>query len=527
MPAHLRSKHLSLFKHGEFEYLHHDLFGYILEMSADVLAFLDYFDEPRTDEQAHSHFDGRFPPEDVTQFLNVFEEYGCLVPSARPETDTLWSRFPVKSRWLVWRRGDDGAITLYWSDGATPWSRALEPWQASLLDALDGNTQLSVAALPVSQTDPRPEDELRAAVLEFMGFLTHADRQMVKLSEFPMNFYDKQQHPTPPYLISFLPYRRIEREGDEQPRPAQDPVRERLKRSLVHLLSRPTPLLQGKSWGTALRDFLEFQHLMTPPPAKVLDLSLDLGEGLRDLVPHLPPEAEVTVLARDEADRAAYREALGEHAGRLRFLEGTPQALPPLGGPYDLVLALEVLGQLEHVPVEGDPLAPELERVKSDYGVLQGDRPEKSLFNLGAVHLLESLGRCLAPDGRVVMLDWGEEFRHPTLATGSELPHYLVHFGDLKAVARKLGFGFRYGFFIDLMPFERDAMVLSSNRHHFAALQAALADAGRPIEEKPYTAEEFAALQGKAQVGNVFFEKAEDRCFGVVPHQAKLVVLRR
>jgi SAM-dependent methyltransferase len=524
MPAHLRSLHLSLFKHGEFEYLHHDLFGYILEMSTDVLAFLDFFDSPRTDEEAHSHFDGRFPPEDVTQFLNVFQEYGCLVPAGRPETDTLWSRFPVKSRWLVWRLADDGTLTLYWSDGATAWSRALEPWQAALLDALDGNTQLSVAYLNVRKTDPRPEDELRAAVLEFMGFLTHADRQMLKLSEFPMSFYDKQHHPTPPYLISFLPYRRV---GDLRQRPEPDAVRERLRRSLVHLLREPTPLLGGRSWGTALQEFFEFQHLMTPPPLKVLDLSLDLGEGLKDLVPHLPPQAEVTVLVRDAVDQAAYRQALGEHAGRLRFLEGTPQALPALGGPYDMVLALEVLGQLEHVPVEGEKLPPELERMRDTYGVLQGDRPEKSLFNLGAVRLLESLEACLAPEGRVVLLDWGEEFRHPTLATGSEVPHYLVHFGELKAVARKLGFGFRYGFFIDLMPFERDSMVLSSNRHHFTALQAAMADAGRPIQEKPYTPEEFAALQGPAHVGNVFFEKAEDRCFGVVPHQAKLVVLRR
>ena len=43
-----RSAFLSTFAHQGAVYLYHDLYGYLLQMSPDLIEFLDQFAEPRT-----------------------------------------------------------------------------------------------------------------------------------------------------------------------------------------------------------------------------------------------------------------------------------------------------------------------------------------------------------------------------------------------------------------------------------------------------------------------------------------------
>ncbi len=544
MSDYRRSKHLSRFRHGEYHYLYHDLYGYILQMSEDVLAFLDRFHEPMSEETAQAAFDDSYPKEDVRRFISVFEEYGCLVAAAGSEYERLWQRFPVRGKWSVYRRTDEGRVVIYWSDGETAESRELSGWQPAFWDTVDGDTQLSavyagLVARSVESLEEGDEAPSREDVLELVRFLAHSDRQSLKLSEFPMGFYNKEARSTPPYLLSFVPYERVPDVSDEAGDPdattvertPRDVHRERAERSFYHLCRAPARLFKGKTYGAAFCDALIGQGVLDGSPRRVLDLSMDFGDYTKDLWASMEPDAELVLLARDEADEARYMkafEALPEGPrARLSFLRGTPAELPDLEGPFDLIVLQEALGSLEHVSVKNGSLKGEVAKMAKAYGLFQNEAAERFLFNVGSVRLIEALRELLAPSGKVVIVDYGEEYQRPTMSTTSEIPYYLVCFGELKGIARNQGFSTHYTFMIDFVDFDRDRFTLSTNRHHFTALTQAMADVGVAIEVAPYTAEEFAEKQAGIEVGNVFFEKAEDRCFGTVPHQLKVLVLGR
>ena len=326
----------------------------------------------------------------------------------------------------------------------------------------------------------------------------------------------------PPYLVSAMPYAREDAPAPE----THDPHLERSERSFAALFTTPSPILGGLSYGQALHKALSEGHLLDPPPRRVLDLSMDFGAYLGDLAPLLPEDAELWVLARDEADRARYRERLGGMGERLHFLEGTPFKLPKLGGPYDLILAQETLGALEHVPVQDyEPKSASAARLARKYDLFPGDGPDGMLFNVGAVRLLEALKAAMGEGGRVLIIDYGEEYQPPTISTSSDDPYYLVQYEVLKVVARKLGFSTLYAFLIDFIPFNRELYAISTNRSHFTALQAAFADVDVPLTVRPYTTREFAALKGEHTINPVMFEKVEDRCFSIVPNQLKVLTL--
>jgi hypothetical protein len=520
MSQFVRSRHVTGFRHGEYRYLYHDLFGYIIQMSQDVLSFLGFFDEPRAEAEAIDHFKRSYSERDVVRFIDVFEQYGCLTRPDTDERERMWSMFPVRGKWAVDRVADDGRVTLYWSEEGLARSRALEDWEAAFWTSLDGDTQLTVHlhnASAAGETDPG----FKQRFLDFIAFLVHSSRQLLKLSEYPMGFYRQDRSSMPPYLISAMPYAR---EG--APARETDPNLERAERSFAALFSTPSPILDGLSYGQALHKALSEGHLLDPPPRRVLDLSMDFGAYLGDLAPLLPEDAELWVLARDEADQARYRARLSGMGERLHFLKGTPLALPKLGGPYDLILAQETLGALEHVPVEDyEPRGAGAARLARKYDLFPGDGPDGMLFNVGAVRLLEALEGAMGEGGRVMIIDYGEEYQPPTISTSSDDPYYLVQYEVLKVVARKLGFSTMYAFLIDFIPFDRDLYAISTNRSHFAALQAAFDDVGIPLEARPYTTREFAELKGEHTINPVMFEKVEDRCFSTVPNQLKVLML--
>jgi len=519
----VRSAHLSRFEHGEYQYLYHDATGYILQMSEDVLGFLDRFTEPLSEEGAVQAFKGTYDSEEVRRFVSVFEQYRCLIKEGDDELEPLWRMFPVRAKWGVHRLDSaTGDVHVYWREGGEVQSRRLTGWEAQLWQTLDGDTQLAAVFATIRASADLPDAEFRRAFLDLMRFLAHSTRQLLKLSEYPMSFY-KSARSTPPYLLSHLPYRRAGAPASEL-----DPQVERARRSIFSLLGRPNALLAGQPYGAALYRTLIDRRVLAEPPRRVLDLSMDLGAALATLVPLLPEDAEVWALARDDADRARYREAMGGYVGALRFLEGTPQRLPDLTtlGTFDLVLVQEVLGSLEHATVEQGKPKGEAARLDKAYDLFAGEAGDRFSVNVGALRLIETLPGLLAAGGKAVIVDYGEEFQRPVTSTTAETPYYLVHFGELKTVARRLGMSVFYGFLIDLLPFQRERFALSTSRSHVACLTRALADAGVTINpDYPYTAEELGPLTKGVEVGNIFYEKAEDRCQGVVPHQVKVLVL--
>src|SRR5438132_1597963 len=85
-----RSAHLSTFAHQGAVYLYHDLYGYLLQMSPDLVGLLDAFttEEPVAAIAArYAHaFDGQ-PPR---QFIDIFYQHACLIEPGDDEVAGIW-----------------------------------------------------------------------------------------------------------------------------------------------------------------------------------------------------------------------------------------------------------------------------------------------------------------------------------------------------------------------------------------------------------------------------------------------------
>src|SRR6185503_10669216 len=74
-----RSSFLSTFAHHGAVYVFHDLYGYLLEMSADVLAVIDAFESGALVKDVVARFANAFEGQSPQQFVDVFYQHACLV----------------------------------------------------------------------------------------------------------------------------------------------------------------------------------------------------------------------------------------------------------------------------------------------------------------------------------------------------------------------------------------------------------------------------------------------------------------
>src|SRR5262245_43278324 len=119
-PARLRrSANLSTFAHMGAVYLFHDLYGYLMQMSADVLAVIDAFGEGADTSAVVARFAHAFEGQSPQQFVDIFYQHACLVEPDEDEADALWPMVAIKGRWNVWRRRGD-RVTLWTAWGDAP-----------------------------------------------------------------------------------------------------------------------------------------------------------------------------------------------------------------------------------------------------------------------------------------------------------------------------------------------------------------------------------------------------------------------
>ncbi len=97
--------------------------------------------------------------------------------------------------------------------------------------------------------------------------------------------------------------------------------------------------------------------------------------------------------------------------------------------------------------------------------------------------------------------------------------------------ARGLGLEAKMEFVIDLLDFDRTQTGLATTRSHFRALRALAADAGVDLPKIGYTPELLSHTVGDkldlATVGELRWDKIEDRLMGLVPHEFKALVIKK
>ncbi|MGE5182256.1 MAG: SAM-dependent methyltransferase, partial [Acidobacteriota bacterium] len=390
VPARLkRSRHLSWFAHMGAVYLFHDLYGYLMEMSADIADLIEAFaggaDTAATVEQFKSRIDGADPQ----QFVEILAAHAVLLDEAEDdEIANLWAFVPIKGKWNVWQRRDD-RLVLWTAWGERPVQELfLSPEETAMWDAFDGEKRLIELKMKFDG------DKLLALVRR----LVHSDVQAVKLSMMPWSMYAKRPGLAPRYLASTMPYAPWK---PGQPVPPPVGLTEYYKHgvgdaneqfdhqetTLSHLLRVPHPALHGRTYGEALVDALLARGAVPEGRVRVLEIGAGLAYVARDAIARLRAagrEVSYTIVELSPALVAAQQDRLGNDA---TWITGDALAVDVPAGAFELVLCNEMVGdlpakQLSRVDLglsldASGPADPERVRVVEVHAALGGDRARR------------------------------------------------------------------------------------------------------------------------------------------------------
>lgn len=535
-------------------YLYHDLFGFILQMSPDVLGFLDAFAEPAAAADIVGAWQGRFEDADPQGFVDVFLQFHCLVDPEADEVGQVWEYVPVRGRWNVWRREDDGGVTLFTAWGDRPLAKhRLSPDEARLWESFDGERSLMSRLGDGYQPD---------MVEKLLVRLVHHEVQAVKLSPVPMSTYRGRLDLQPPYLTSTMPYAPYDGDarGVHEPDGSVSPT-EYYKRSitdadeqfdhqettLAHLLRRPHPALAGRTYGAALIDALATHGTLPAERVRVLEIGGGLGyvaEAACRALAERGLEVAYEILELSPTLARAQRERCTDLPVTVR--EGDVLEVELGEAAYDIIIANEMIGDLPAIKltcaqagIGAEPAARdaalaalgETGRLVRTLDLELGDAPDPFYLTWGALSLIERGARALAPGGILFVSEFGDLARYPRLSTHLDHPELSIHFGLLEQAARNLGLDAKIHFVMDLIDLDRTKKGLATTRSYFRALTALLAEHGVELEKVGYTREEFDQLIDGAidptRFGEIEFDKIEDRLMGLVPHEFKAIVATR
>jgi Methyltransferase domain len=549
IPARLRkSRHLSWFAHMGAVYLFHDLYGYLMEMSADIAQMIESFSDGVDTKETIEYYKGKFGEADPAQFVDVLAAHAVLIDPKEDEIDGLWAFVPMHGKWNVWQRNGE-RLTLWTAWGEQPVQQLfLDEAETKIWDAFDGNKRLI---------------ELRhhhdnATIIKLVQRLTHSNVQALKMSMMPWAIYEKRPAMAPPYLTSTMPYARWQ-VGTPVPPAASlseyhkssindaDAQFDHQETTLSHLLRVPHPVLNGRTYGQALADVILQKQLVTGT-ARILEIGAGLGYVAKDLIARLRDkgiQVTYTIVELSPALAKAQRERLGSDA---TWVEGDVLGVKLPDASFDLILSNEMCGDLPATQLSRESIGLNVDGTgtadrdklralgggaarAADLGVGVDDAPEPFYLMTGAFELLARTARWLVPGGTAIVTEFGELAGWPKLSTHLDHPELSTHFGQLLQAARGAGLEGRIEFVIDLLDFDRDQKGLATTRSHFRALRALAEHNGIDLPKIGFTPKLLEDVVGGklelATVGELRWDRVEDRLMGLVPHEFKALLVKR
>ena len=527
-------------------YLFHDLYGYLMQMSPDIADLIEAFaggaDTTATLEQFANRFEGANPAE----FIDILIAHAVLVEPDEIETDMIWPYAPIKGKWNIWqRRGERLCLWTAWGDRPVT-QVMLDPEETAMWDAFDGEKRLAELKLT--------HDAAKLGAL--IRRLAHVDVQAVKLSMMPWSAYAKRPGMAPPYLISTMPYPPW-KPGTPVPAPVEltDYYRhdvthaetqfDHLETTLSHLLRIPHPTLAGRTYGEALVDVLIARGAIPEGHVRVLEIGAGLGYVARDAIARLRAAGRTvayTIVELAPALAEAQQKLLGSSA---TWIAGDALQVSVPDGSFDLVLCNEMVGDLPAQQLARTDLglaadgtgSVDRDRLRAysplaaELGVVLDEAPDPFYLQTGAIELVARIARWLAPGGTSVITEFGDTNAYPKLSTHLDHPELSTHFAALLQIARGSGLDGTIEFVIDLLDFDRTQKGLATTRSQFRALRALAADAGVDLPKIGFTPELLEhTVAGKLDlttVGDLRWDRIEDRLMGLVPHEFKALVVKK
>ncbi len=545
VPARLRrSRHLSWFTHMGAVYLFHDLYGYLMEMSPDIADMIEGFGGGVDTQETIEYYRGKFGDADPKQFVDVLAAHAVLVDPSEDEIEALWAFVPLKAKWNIWQRRED-RLTLWTAWGDKPVQQVfLDPEETKIWDAFAGEKRL------IEMRHHYDNDKLLGLVRR----LVHSDVQALKLSMMPWSIYAKRPALAPAYLSSTMPYTRWQPGTQVPPAPSLTEYHlesignpneqfDHQETTLSHLLRVPHPALANRTYGQALVDALVAKNLVKDGTVRVLEIGAGLGYVAQHVIERLRGSGravEYTIVELSPALAQAQRERLGNDA---TWIEGDALAVTLPDASFDLIISNEMIGDLPAKQLSRVDVGLELagtgtadrDKVRAVHPLADAvnldDAPEPFYLQTGAFELVSKVARWLAPGGTAVITEFGDANAWPKLSTQLDHPELSTHFGHLQQVARAESLEASVEFVIDLLDFDRTQEGLATTRSHFRALRALAHDAGLELPKIGYTRELLAhTVAGKldlGSIGDLRFDRIEDRLMGLVPHEFKALVARK
>jgi SAM-dependent methyltransferase len=445
----------------------------------------------------------------------------------------------------VWQRRED-RLTLWTAWGDRPVQQIfLDPDELKLWDVFQGEKRLIEMRHHFGDNDK---------IINLVRRLTHSDVQALKLSMMPWSVYAKRPALAPAYLSSTMPYPRWTPGTPVPPAPAlteyhveaignADAQFDHQETTLSHLLREPHPALKDRTYGQTLVDVLIERGAIAEGRIRVLEIGAGLGYVAKDAIARLRAagrEVQYTIIELAPALAKAQQERIGKDA---TWIPGDALAVMVPDGAFDLILSNEMVGDLPASQHSRLDIGLELigtgsadkDKVKAIHelaaGVNLDDAPEPFYLQTGAMELVARIARWLAPGGTAVVTEFGDNAAWPKLSTHLDHPELSTHFGHLTQVARNAGLEASVEFVIDLLDFDRDLKGLATTRSQFRALRALAEGAGVDLPKIGYTRELLAHTVANkldlATVGDLRFDRIEDRLMGLVPHEFRALLARK
>ena len=533
-------------------YLFHDLYGYLMEMSPDIASMIEAFDDGVDTEETIEYYRGKLGDADPREFLDILVGHQVLIDPNEDEIEGLWAFVPIKGKWNVWqRRGDRMTIWTAWGDRPVQ-QVFLDPEDTAIWDAFDGTKRL------IEMRHHHDNDRLLALVRR----LVRHDVQALKMSVMPWSVYAKRPAMAPAYLTSTMPYPSWQ-PGTAVPGQVSlteyyrndvadaDAQFDHLETTLSHLLRVPHPTLGNRTYGQTLIDVLIGRAAIPEGRVRVLEIGAGLGYVARDAIARLRDrgrDVEYTIVELAPALEAAQNHRLDCSPGdRVTWISGDVLTANLPDAAFDVILSNEMAGDLpaRELTRADLGLAPDsgtVDRDKlralgagaaiaADLEIVLDDAPDPFYLQTGAFELVARIARWLAPGGTAIVTEFGDTAAWPKLSTHLDHPELSTHFGHLLQIARGAGLEGGIEFVIDLLDFDRTQQGLATTRSHFRALRALAADAGIELAKIGYTPKLLAEAVGDKlelpTIGELRWDKIEDRLMGLVPHEFKALVLRR
>jgi SAM-dependent methyltransferase len=581
----IRSRHVSYFQqHGQV-FAYHNLFGYLLAMSPDLVDILEFHNgEVQTSDEVMARFCDDFEPGQLEEFLFIFRLYSCLVESEFEEKKSLWSMVPVRSRWVVYHQPTQDQLTLWRTDrDGNSTADAAPPWAARLWAEIDGETTLGdlVNRLADDPSFSKLEDA-ESQVLETLSEWAHYTRQYLKMAKGPVSQFGPE-HKWPSYLRSTMPYAPWDPIHDslsENPleslaTPIAPPHNyyetqindaayqfENVETTLSHLLRHPSPLLGGATFADRVVDALKQRGHLNADTRSIVEVGGGLGHlaagvltRLRDDDPDAFANISYKIVDMSPALRQAQEARLQEHgvADRVTWHMGNAEELDLPAESVDLLLSNEVIGDFTTVrltrevvglteesdhsaafeswSLETEQLLGKAGELLKGYDIPIRDAPEEFYFNVGAIGFIATVYELLKPGGSAFISEYGDPTRYPTPSTHLDHIEFSIHFGHLMHVGRTLGFEVDYDYLQDLIGINRNVETLATTRTYYRSLKAMLESFDIEFDKKAYTRQSMTELLSERlplqHIGDVRFQPVDERCMGLAPHEFKALMLKK